>query len=39
LLSDNDKNLNNPAVERKILKSNQTTIIGYLKYITYTNKD
>ena len=38
-LIDNDKNLENAAVDRIILKCYHTTIFGDLNYITYTDKE
>ena len=39
LLSDNDNNLENAAVERIILKCNHTNLFGDLNYITYTDRE
>jgi hypothetical protein len=38
-LIDNNKILENAAIERIILKSNNTTILGDLKYMAYTDKN
>ena len=39
LLTDNDSNLENGAVERIILKCNHTNLLGDLNYITYTDRE